>query len=81
MSLWCCVRACSKVHGGNLLNEEVHPDLGVLDLKALIEDTTGIAVEEQRIMHKGRALHDADTLENAGEETKGTLHSNVNCNA
>ena len=38
----------------------------VLSLKALVECETNIAVTEQRILHKGRALRDEDTLEQAG---------------
>ena len=55
-----------KVHGGSVLTEEVHPEIDVLSLKALIEDTSGIAMSEQRILYKGRALRDEVTLEEAG---------------
>ena len=44
----------------------MHPEFCILDLKALVEDSVGIAVQEQRILFKGRILHDADTLEAAG---------------
>ena len=38
----------------------------MLDLKALISDSTQIEVEQMRVLHKGRQLHDDDTLEAAG---------------
>ena len=50
-----------KVAGGRQLDEELDSSFTVLDLKALISDSTSLAVEEMRLLHKGRALHDADT--------------------
>ena len=55
-----------KIHGGRELPFEVHPELGVNDLKILVECETDIAAAEMRILHKGRALHDDDTLQAAG---------------
>ena len=55
-----------KVQGGDTLEWELHPEFAILDLKALVEDSTGIAVQDMRILHKGRALQDDDTLEAAG---------------
>jgi ubiquilin len=56
----------TKIGNGETLEWEVHPEFGVLDLKALLEDSTGLAISEQRILHKGRALRDEDTLQTAG---------------
>ena len=63
-------RARSKLHGGATLEWEVHPELGVCDLKALVEAEAGISVQDQRILHKGRAMNDEDTLEAAGARTR-----------
>lgn len=56
-----------KVHGvQEELEWEVHPEFEVLSLKALIEDSINIAIDEQKILFKGRVLKDEDTLEAAG---------------
>ena len=60
-----------KVQGKEEFDLEMHPEMGILDLKALIEDMTEMEMAEQRIMHKGRALHDDDTLQSAGAHTGG----------
>lgn len=56
----------SKLQGGQSLEFEVHPEFEVLSLKALVEDAAGMGIEDMRILHKGRALRDEDTLEVAG---------------
>ena len=48
------------------LEEDLDGSFTFLDLKALISDTTEIEATEMRILHKGRAVQDGDTLENAG---------------
>ena len=63
-----------KIHGGRLLSLEVHPELEVVGLKALVEDESGLAIDEQRIMHKGRALRDADSLQLAGVNEGAQLY-------
>ena len=60
------VCARRKIHGGQTHTFEVHPEFEVIGLKAIIEDATGLAIDEQRILHKGRALRDEDTLQLAG---------------
>jgi ubiquilin len=56
-----------------------------LPVKALIEDSTGIGISEMRILHKGRALRDDDTLEGAGVAEDAqlyvALHSGVSPSA
>ena len=55
-----------KLQGGTTIDFEVHPELDVLSFKALIEEEVGIGIDEQRILNKGRALRDEDSLELAG---------------
>lgn len=56
-----------KVHGAPTPHIfEVHPEFEVISLKALIEDEMGVAMDQQRLLHKGRVLRDEDTLQAAG---------------
>lgn len=57
---------CSKVNGGASMEEELDASFTVVDLKALISDSTDIPIEEMRVLHKGRAMHNEDTLEACG---------------
>ena len=59
--------ACRKIHGGATHTFEVHPEFEVLSIKALVEDASGLPIEEQRVLYKGRVMKDDDTLESAGE--------------
>jgi hypothetical protein len=59
----------SKVVGNAPFDEELDPSFTILDLKALISDSTSIPMEEMRVLHKGRAMHDEDTLEACGPLT------------
>lgn len=68
------MRLTIKIGSGSTIHEEVHESMAVLDLKALIEDTTGIAVHEQRLLFRGRALHDEDTLEAAHVSDEAQLY-------
>ena len=54
------------MHGGASHTFEVHPEFEVLSIKALVEDASGLPIDEQRILHKGRVMKDEDTLESQG---------------
>ena len=68
------VKISLKVHGGATHAFDVHPEFEVLSLKALVEEDIGIAMDEQRILHKGRAIQDEDTLEAAGVHEGAQLY-------
>jgi hypothetical protein len=55
-----------KINGGGSYAFEVHPEFEVLSIKALVEDASGLPIDEQRILYKGRVMKDEDTLESAG---------------
>ena len=55
-----------KINGGGSYAFEVHPQFEVLSIKALVEDASGLPIDEQRILYKGRVMKDEDTLESAG---------------
>ena len=56
----------SKVAGGASMDEELDGSFTIVDLKALVADVHQIPIEEMRVLHKGRALHDNDTLDSCG---------------
>ena len=56
----------SKVSGSTLMDTDLDGSFTVLDLKALVSDMTEMPVDEMRVLHKGRALHDDDTLDACG---------------
>ena len=56
------------------VEEEVDGSMEVRDMKALLSETTGIDVDEQRLLCRGRVLRDHETLGSAGVADGATLH-------
>ena len=56
----------SKVSGSTLMDTDLDGSFTVLDLKALVSDMTEMPMDEMRVLHKGRALHNDDTLDACG---------------
>ena len=52
--------------GSTLLDTDLDGSFTILDLKALVSDMTEMPVDEMRVLHKGRALHNEDTLDACG---------------
>mmetsp|Transcript_26929 Transcript_26929/g.78110 ORF Transcript_26929/g.78110 Transcript_26929/m.78110 type:complete len:370 (+) Transcript_26929:100-1209(+) len=53
--------------------EDVDSLITIADLKALCKERTGLPVEQQRLLHKGKVLQDHQTLDEAKIPNKGTL--------
>jgi len=63
----------ARLPGGQTLALAAEPSDSVAQIKGRILGRTGIAVEQQRLMHGGRALCDASSLSEAGDLAGATL--------
>jgi ubiquilin len=58
-----------RVSTGTTFDIDVEPDWDVAQLKAALVEKSGCAVEQQRLIYKGRILKDEATLESYGQYT------------
>lgn len=57
---------------------DVYPDLNVRELKKLICDKSGVPIEQQLLIHKGRRMENFETLAQCGVTTSTTLYMSLN---
>ncbi len=63
-----------KTLNGKSTTINIEPSNTVLDLKKIITEKEGIAVQEQRLIYEGKQLDDPDTLASKGISDMSTIH-------
>ncbi|MBQ8040696.1 MAG: hypothetical protein IJ274_12680, partial [Lachnospiraceae bacterium] len=62
---------------GNSITLEVEPNVAISDVKAMLEDETGIAKDKQNLIFAGTQLDNAKTLSDYNIQSESTIHVTV----
>lgn len=63
-----------KTLAGKTTTLQCNASNSVLDLKKMLAEKEGVAVNEQRLIYEGKQLDDNDTLSTRGVPNMATLH-------